>query len=676
MPGKPADTTEAIRGTAGADSPSALLYFIAAAAVLFGLWGRFKGLGTWPLSDDEYYTARAVQDILRAGTPEYDCGGWYTRGLPFQYVSAALQLAGLGPELSLRIVTALSSLLVLPAAYLLGKRAHGKTAGLLTVTILAASLWEIELARFGRMYAPFQAVFAWSLVFFVRYVVDRDTRAFWPMLGLSVLGPLVWEGGIFILALTALPPFIGNTTGRLKVAHIAQILLAGALVAAVFVLNSGWLRYWSDVPPFPEGIEPEFLGQSDNGITRWQDLASLLRVHPGWLLLIALPAVTSIPALGWIWRFRDRWVAAAGLLLVLLLSLAHQFGLAASVLLIMLLSRLLMPQDLLQQGVMRFAVVIGASLVAWSCLGLFSDLWIHPDAVTWLGEGRWFGLFQEFFGRPDILGQIIRPWVGAASIHGLVLLLALVVAVVNDLRSPSRYTWTLSVLLLVLVSMLIAVGLSTTPRQETRYVFFLYPVAIIVAVVTALIFLPRWLPRFARPAPAAPLAVLLGFALLEDFQPKHVISIDSAEVNFRVGLRGRADGHIIGRTDPRGAAQWIDEHAAPYVDLLVNGYPAASFYSDHFDFAYTDLTHQRYFAFACQRGTVERWSNLPLLSTTDALATEMDGRRNTYFVADRKQEALLLAELAPYHPTVVWRSIDGAISVVRMTHEASSAGGR
>jgi len=100
-----------------------------------------------------------------------------------------------------------------PAAYILGKRSHSATAGLLTVTILVASLWAIELARFGRMYTPFQAIFTWYLVYFVRYVVDQDRRALWPMLILSVFGALVWEGGIFILALNAVPPFVATPRG-------------------------------------------------------------------------------------------------------------------------------------------------------------------------------------------------------------------------------------------------------------------------------------------------------------------------------------------------------------------------------------------------------------------------------------------------------------------------------
>ena len=42
----------------------------------------------------------------------------------------------------------------------------GRDVGLIAVAVLALSVWEIEIGRFGRMYAPFQALFAWYIVFF------------------------------------------------------------------------------------------------------------------------------------------------------------------------------------------------------------------------------------------------------------------------------------------------------------------------------------------------------------------------------------------------------------------------------------------------------------------------------------------------------------------------------
>src|SRR6187549_3531625 len=85
-------------------------YALTAAAVSFGLFARFKGLGASPFSVDEYYLARSVEDVMRSGLPAYDCGGYYTRGVLLQYLIAGLQFAGLGPELAPRLLCVLSSL--------------------------------------------------------------------------------------------------------------------------------------------------------------------------------------------------------------------------------------------------------------------------------------------------------------------------------------------------------------------------------------------------------------------------------------------------------------------------------------------------------------------------------------------------------------------------------------
>lgn len=63
--------------------------FVLAAAVLFGVWIRFKGFGTWPLAVDEYYIYRSVSFILDSGMPAYPCGGYYTRGLGILFKTPA-----------------------------------------------------------------------------------------------------------------------------------------------------------------------------------------------------------------------------------------------------------------------------------------------------------------------------------------------------------------------------------------------------------------------------------------------------------------------------------------------------------------------------------------------------------------------------------------------------------
>ena len=174
------------------------MLLLAAAAVVVGIIVRFDGLGTWPFTADEYYFAKSVENVLRFGLPAYECGGYYTRGVLPQYLTAGLQLLGFSAELAPRAIAATTNLFALPAVFLLGRRLYGNTAGLLVLTIVAISVWEIEIARFGRMYAPFQTVFLWYLVYFVRYTVDRQQKALWGMVILSIVGVLTWEGGVML----------------------------------------------------------------------------------------------------------------------------------------------------------------------------------------------------------------------------------------------------------------------------------------------------------------------------------------------------------------------------------------------------------------------------------------------------------------------------------------------
>ena len=173
------------------------LFLIGTVALIAGMYGRFVGLGTWPFGVDEYYLSRSIDNIMRVGLPRFSCGGYYTRGLLYQYLVAGMRAGGMAPEFAGRLLAALSSLAVLPAAYRLTRRLAGPLAGWLAVVLLCISVWEIEMARFARMYAPFQAVFTWYLVYYVRYVVDRDEIALRFMIALSVVGVLLWEGGRF-----------------------------------------------------------------------------------------------------------------------------------------------------------------------------------------------------------------------------------------------------------------------------------------------------------------------------------------------------------------------------------------------------------------------------------------------------------------------------------------------
>ena len=610
------------------------LLAITLAALLFGVYARFKGLATWPLTSDEYYIARSVQNILRTGIPAYDCGGYYPRGLLMQYLAAALQLGGLSAELAPRLIAALCSLAALPAVYILGKRAHSRQIGLLAVTVLALSVWEVEIARFGRMYAPFQAVFAWYMVYFLKYTMDRDHRALWPMLALSIVGALTWEGAALLALVNFLPPVVNHSSGCLSkrdVLYLAGATLLFLLIAWFATLD---VRVDGSEPPYPadydDSLNKRTLAGLEPTVAPWTTTTSFAL----WSALALVPLGLALLAVRWIWTFRARWLAAAGLIAALVAAALHQFAAFAAVILMLLMLHLIRWKELIARNALPFHAAVVACVVFWTAFGFLTDEWRVDPENHWLGNSKAVALAYEFARFPDFLQEIVLPWGRAVPILGLALLGLISVGIIRSIARDAEKPSVESVIQLVLVCMLLAASASDPPRHETRYLYFVYPLAVIVAFA-AIAHLIEAVGSRKSLATAFTTGAALGvFALTEDFSPRHLLKIDSPEVNFRVETTGGDEAHLQPRSDPRGAANWLAANSTDDQDLVINGVPTVDFYFSGFDYTYIDWQHRRFPAYACRQGTVERWGNLPLLYTVEAMQSEIERADRAFLVID------------------------------------------
>ena len=183
-----------------------LPYWVAISiAVLIGTFIRLKGLGTWPLALDEYYIIKSTENILKYGLPQFDNGGYYVRGILIQYMIAPLLSLGVHAELAGRIFPLISNLLAIPALYLIAKRVGNQLIATVAVVIFSFSIWEIEFARFARMYAPFQMMFLWYLYFALKDFKNKHFSYFKWMLILSAISSLVYEGSIFLAVFNFIP---------------------------------------------------------------------------------------------------------------------------------------------------------------------------------------------------------------------------------------------------------------------------------------------------------------------------------------------------------------------------------------------------------------------------------------------------------------------------------------
>jgi hypothetical protein len=573
----------------------ALLTIVGAAALLAGLYGRFKGIGTWPLGVDEFYISRSIDNVLRTGLPAFPCGGYYTRGLIYQYAVAGLRLCGWSPEVAGRFIAGVSSLALFPAAYLLARRVQGSLAGWLVVIILCVSVWEIEMARFARMYAPFQAVFAWYLVAYLGFTVDKRAAALGWMIALSVLGILTWEGGVLLGFANIFAIVLAHENGRLKAKDWRRIALLGLLLAAFFLATRDLRGFTYPPPSDADAME----GPTTSFAAAW--FAPLWR-HPGWVCGLLPPLALAVPALRWIGSFRDRWLVAAGLCLALLAGAVHAFLVAAGVLVLMLLVRLIDRQALTWRRARYF----------WLALGAFLLFWTAAEASTGAGA------ILRLFGLPDVYDQVLRPWARTLPILTTGLCAAMAYLCWNSIRSERTAADAVSVLLSLIIVLVFAVGTTPADRIETRYTFFLYPVFILLTVSAILMITSRLGKRRGLPLLFIAGVPLLCFAATEDFQPRHILEVDSEWVNYRVEMPRHWAEHYYPRNDVRGVGQWRAAHVQPG-DVVITGIPNVDEYYGHIDYFFLDEGDSRYETYVCRDGRTERWTNRPVLYKAAAL---------------------------------------------------------
>ena len=646
------------------------LLLVLIAALAAGLYGRFAGLGLWAFGVDEFYISRSIDNILRTGLPKFSCGGFYTRGIAYQYVVALVRQSSVSPEFAGRVVSAVWSLVGLPAAYLIGRRLGGRTLGLLMLIILSASVWEIEMARFARMYAPFQSIFLWYLVFFLRYSVDREKSALLPMILLSILGVLTWEGGALLGVANLLPPLLNHERGRLRRADF-KFIIAMLLLFVVLVAATTDLRGAAAAP----ALSGEQVGSQDSAASP-AAVMEIYRTHLGWIAaFVILQAALCIHALPWIWAHRERWLAALGLCVALVSAWLHQFALCGVSIALLLLTGLVEPGELKGRGPRAYGSALLASALFWPAFGVLTGAWRQPSANAAATTHRWLGLAQHLTGFPHLFDEIVRPWGRAMPVLTVgVSLLGAALALIVISRRVNQATAVRTLMALLLVLMLV-IGAREPGRIETRYTFFLYPLVMALGFTAILVLIESRLGTSQAALAIGAALALLFFGLSGDFKPEHIARITSWPVNFRIGMSPIEAAHYYTRSDYRLAGTWLEHHAHPGDEVII-GIPSLDpYYRANYFFLQSD--DERYEDYACQGGKLERWTNLPLLYGTDALAARVAAGKHVLLVLYPELAQAMLAEGRdrPWREQLTWISPDGGVTVISIeaAHPAADA---
>jgi hypothetical protein len=563
-------------------------------------------------------------------------------------------------------VSATCGVLMMPAVYIIGRRVSGPNIGLLVVIALAVSVWETELSRFGRMYVPFQAVFVWYVVCFLRRTVDGDRRAAVWLAVLTVVGALLWEGGVLLALANLLPILIRRRSLKLEKAEWLELVGFGLLLVAVYYFDTGEFRFFESVPALPSDYAA---GTGDVLLDPWQatpSLWELLRARPAWLALFSVPVFAALLALRGLWLRRGADWATPVLFAALMSALAHQLVISGAILLVAALVRLTSVRQLLTPAARGVYGAIAISAAFWAAFSYWH--WSAPPAT---GLGRLpLSFLYPLTSVPDIVGQVLRPWGGAVPRLGIELLLLLSAAVAQTLHQTEPGVSANRALLILFVLLLLATCASDAPRHETRYLFYLYPIALVLAFTALGHLVQRLVPSAAAPLAIACACVGL-FMVTEDFQPSHLIRITEPAVLFRRNLSAAQQSHLVVRDDLRAIVQWVNRQSGARGAQIVSAVQGLDYYEPQVQYFYVDRSDFNFESYSCRYGTVDRWSNRPLLQSTAQLEALSNSQHDTYLVTYSARLPPLLSQLRSVGPRVAL--VVDHLSVVTFTGHGGRA---
>ena len=122
----------------------AALVLLMVCGSLLGLYARFHDLGSRQLAIDEYYFVESVDAIRSTGLPRFATGGYYTRGLIPQYLSAASSIIFNDDGFAYRLPSALFGLMAILLTFIYARRHLG--IGLALMAALALTMMALMAA--------------------------------------------------------------------------------------------------------------------------------------------------------------------------------------------------------------------------------------------------------------------------------------------------------------------------------------------------------------------------------------------------------------------------------------------------------------------------------------------------------------------------------------------------
>jgi len=641
-----------------------LLYGFAFVAIVLGLYGRFKGIGLWSLASDEYHTSKSIDYIMEKGLPEFDSGGYYTRGILYQYVQATiLSIFDGAKEATLRATSVIFNLLALPALFILGRKLSGVMFGILLVCFFSLSIWEIEVARYVRMYAPFQALFLWYAVL-LYFVCVEEKKQYYPwLIVLSVVGVFIYEASIFIVLLNFYPLLIKGKLPKLREFVIPTIVLG---FTYLYLTTNFRATGVSSMPP-----DVVFDSLKQKAITigpfeRPMILLSYMLNHAIWFVSMVLLLFGIIYKQ--ISYYKERIITGLELLIFitffLLLMLNQLFLAGVFIILCGFLGWLTFsyPKYLLKTNAL-FAIFIILLFSVFYWFFLDKNLLFPGEIFDPLKK-----LLVVLLKYPDYFTKVFYQYFTVMPVEFVIVSGLMIIGLIQfflrrEKKESERLMYFVIFFCLTLMTML------AQPYYSTRYTFFLYPLFVLMAF--NVVYTNVQTLRFRSHESLICVAILVLVSItFEDIKFGHLLNVDKPEYSFRQVYDKDVAEHLFTKFDYKTPANFVNKNLTGD-DVVIATVLPVDYYLSQIDYFYMHYTGKEFRAISAAEGEKERWTNADLLYREEQFIDLLKRREKTFWLLLRSgefpyQSAMEKKLAEKYGQRKVFSGIDGIIDVYKI----------
>lgn len=645
--------------------------FAAFVAVALGFYARLYALGSRQLTVDEYYFITSVKAILQHGIPELPGGGYYTRGILLQYITAGCILLFGDNGVAYRLPSVIFSFgsVLLVYWYAAGRVGRSLAATLSALVLLSS--WEVEFGRFARMYSMFQFVSIGYLIALSRYG-DRTLglARYLPHL-LAVCAVLTHQLGILLIPFLFIPTMsaIASLDYQKLRALVSQTVVSLVLAIASLTWQFADLRNAGVTDPYPRDFVPHSTQLLRTPAFPFWNFGSDSQISLG----VFLGVICSIVLLLSLLRLRlpklkvSHIVAAC----MVISAIAHNFVLTIGFAGILVLRYGKPYRNLgrVEKQALIMAAVLTASWLLWA---VSSQSWrdaLPPNVGSFVGALR-----ITFLGWPDFYTPILTPWLLEFPGITMVGFIAVIYQLLRIVRSPVDEIASHPTFIIAVVCC--AVGALHSQYVSTRYLFFLYPLLLCTIALTLQDVAFAVAGRLKRTrAHRVDLIVssvcVLAFGLSRDFNIKHLLTVDSEDVRFRTGAYASFARTWYGRWDFESPARFVDRNVRPAADdrIIVVGLGVVQYYLNADCALYLDRGDSRFAIVSRQLGTKDLWSGERLLSTERDLLHYTQGTGRVWLVrsvASSQVDVSSVWNNRLESSEIVYTSRDSRIEVLRI----------